>query len=307
MHTTAAPQTRLARPRREVINHEPRGGLHRFALLGRALHHPHPAPRRPIGQVTYASRLRLTDLAPRFEGGPAGSPERSSSCRGRAESGPSARVLLAGSTCPTARVSDLRRAPKNAMLRPLHDELTNCCRIAQLFRPPFRNARARAEISRPGSGDSRPSRRNRRAEALPRAGVLLDVRLLRRRARLFRGRRLQPDPSRPRRTTLAGDPGGGPLGAGASGRATRARATPDPRQPGKGFGGGGRQVEAPDRRAGRASLAAAAGSHCGAKASRPPQPPTRSVTRILVRRRHAGGATRVAPCSRVRTASAATR
>jgi len=57
------------------------------------------------------------------------------------------------------------------------------------------------------------------------------------------------------------------------------------------------------RRAGRASFAAAAGSHCGAKASRPPQPPARSVTRILVRRRYAGGPTRVAPCSRVRTAT----
>jgi hypothetical protein len=52
-----------------------------------------------------------------------------------------------------------------------------------------------------------------------------------------------------------------------------------------------------NRGAGRASLAAAAGSNCGAQASRP-QPHTRSVTRILVRRRHAGGATRVAPCSR---------
>ena len=93
--TSPAPRLRLARTRREVINHEPRGDLYRLRS-GRALHHPHPAPRRPIGQVTYASRLRLTGLALGLESGPAASPQRSSSCRGRVESGPSARVLLTG-------------------------------------------------------------------------------------------------------------------------------------------------------------------------------------------------------------------
>ncbi len=190
------------------------------------------------------------------------------------------------------------------MLRPPHDELTNC-RIAQLLRPPFRYARARAQIARDGSGASRPSRRDRRAEALPRSGVLLDVRLLRRRARLFRGRRLQPDPPRPRRTTLAGDPGGGPLGAGAPDRIALARAAPDYRQPKQSIGRGGRQVEAGDRRAGRASFAPAAGSDRGAQASGLPQRRSSSVTRILVRHWHAGCAARVVAFSRVRTATCA--
>ncbi len=200
------------------------------------------------------------------------------------ESGPLAHVLLAGRPAVQRFRAAFGGLRKTACYDRAHDELTNHCRIAQLFGSSFRHAQVGAEIARPRCRASRSSRRDRRAEALPRLDVLLHVRLLRRRAPLFRGRRLQPDRPRPRRTTHAGDPGGAPLGAGASGRATRARATPDPRQPGKGFGGGGRQVEAPDRRAGRASLAAAAGSHCGAKASRPPQPTIRSVTCILVRR-----------------------
>src|SRR5229473_3382176 len=209
------------------------------------------------------------------------------------------------SACRTARARGVRRAPKNSMLRPPHDELTNCCRIAQLLRPRFRHARARAQIARGGSGASRPSRRDRRAEALPRSGVLLDVRLLRRRARLFRGRRLHPDPPRPRCTTLAGDLGGGPLGAGAPDRIALARAAPDYRQPRQSIGRGGRQVEAGDRRAGRASFTAAAGSDRGAQASGPPRPPARGFTRILVRHCDAECAARVVALSHVRTATRA--
>ncbi len=189
----------------------------------------------PIGQVTYAGRFQLTGLALRFEDRPAAWPNRWSSCRGRVESGRCARVLLAGRPAvqrARAASGELRKTPCYDWA---HDELTNRCRIVKRLRPPFRYARARAAVSRGGSGASRPSRRDRRAEALPRSGVLLDVRLLRRRARVFRGRRLQPDQRRPRRTTLAGDPGGGPLGAGAPGRITLARAAPDHRQPMQGI------------------------------------------------------------------------
>src|SRR6267143_1058186 len=51
----------------------------------------------------------------------------------------------------------------------------------------------------------------------------------------------------------------------------RARAAPDHREPGEGVGRGCRQVETPDRRAGRASCAAAACTDCRAQASGSPQ------------------------------------
>src|SRR2546428_6587333 len=79
-----------------------------------------------------------------------------------------------GSACRPALTCSLRRAPKNRVLRCAHDELTNRCRIAQLLGPPFRYAGAGAEIQRQRGGASPPSRRDRRAEALPRLGVLLD-------------------------------------------------------------------------------------------------------------------------------------
>src|SRR5712664_1454513 len=91
-----------------------------------------------------------------------------------------------GSDCRPALACGLRRAPKNAVLRRAHDELTTRCRIPKLIGPPFRYAGARAEITRRRGGASRPPRRDRRAEALPRLDVLLDVRLLRWRARFLR-------------------------------------------------------------------------------------------------------------------------
>src|SRR5229473_619545 len=69
----------------------------------------------------------------------------------------------------------------------------------------------------------------------------------------------------------------------------------------QGTGGGGGQVEARDRGAGRASFAAAAGSNRGAQASGSPQLPTRGGTGIRVRHRYTGGA--VVACSRLRTAT----
>src|SRR5712664_2888546 len=106
------------------------------------------------------------------------------------ESGPLGEVPLRGSARRAARTRRLRGRPKNAVLRSTHDELKNDRRIARLLGTPFGYARARAELTRRGSRASRPSRRDRRAQALPRLVLLLDVRLLRRRARLLGGRRL---------------------------------------------------------------------------------------------------------------------
>src|SRR5713101_2828571 len=88
-------------------------------------------------------------------------------------------------------------------------------------------------------------------------------------------------------------------------RIALARTAPDRQEPIQRAGGGGREVEAGDRRAGRAPFAAAAGSDCGAQASGPPHPGTRGVTHILVWRYPPGGAARVGTCSRGRTASRA--
>src|SRR5258706_7516295 len=140
--------------------------------------------------------------------------------------GPFGQCTLRGSARRAARTRRLRGRPKNAVLRSTHDELKNDCRIARSLGTPFGYARARAELTRRRSRASRPPRRDRRAQALPRLVVLLDVRLLRRRARLLGGRRLQSYQRGPGGTPHAGDPGGGPFGAGAPGRATRARAPP---------------------------------------------------------------------------------
>ena len=94
---------------------------------------------------------------------------------------------------------------------------------------------------------TRSPRRDRGAEALPRLVVLFDVRLLRRRARLFRRRRLQPHQPRPRRATHANHLGCSQLGEGAPGRTAFARTASDHREPGEGTGRGRGQVETPDR------------------------------------------------------------
>src|SRR5712664_4653690 len=113
------------------------------------------------------------------------------------ESGRLGEVPLRGSARRAARTRRLRRRPKNAVLRSTHDELKNDCRIARSLGTPFGYARARAELTRRRSRASRPSRRDRRAQALPRLVVLLDVLLLRRRARLLGGRRLLSYQRRP--------------------------------------------------------------------------------------------------------------
>src|SRR5437016_8630214 len=87
------------------------------------------------------------------------------------------------------------------------------------------------------------------------------------RAEVVRGHRMQPDRSCPCRTTAAGHPGCALLGAGAHGRTALAGAASDSREPGNGIGGGRWQVEAPVRRARRATVAAAARSDDRAQAA----------------------------------------
>ena len=168
---------------------------------------------------------------------------------------------------------------ETAVLRKLHDEFTNCSPVAQQLGASRQDAPTGRGFSPHRGRPPVAPRRDRRAQALSRTRIPFDVRVLRGGVEILRGCRLQSHPGSARSAANSRRHRCDALRAGAPGRAASARAPSHGRKPSRGARGGGGQVEARHRRAGRSTLAAAPRGDGGPKASRSSRPSFGSAAR----------------------------